>query len=678
MHEGGQSGRRALALERGDGRAMQGGKQRARPPEGGRPEDRAKGRPEGRTKDRAKDRANGRPKDRPGGAAAPRPRDLSTLRVAALLVVYLLVFVAVGYRLVTVQVVRASEYAALGQQQRARTVDLPARRGRIYDRDGDVLATSVDAATIYADPRAYQATVRNGGVTVPPAADPRQVARRIAAVLGLDPDSIEARLRKDTHFVYIARQVDHALGERIRTLNLPGIGVLTEPARVNPAGPLAAQVLGFTGIDGEGLAGIELQYDNLLAGKPGMLALERAPGGLSIASADREFVPPTPGNDIVLTLDREIQHVAERAATAALERTRAKGMTVVVLEARTGEVAAMASVPGFDPNHAERSDASRQRNRAVTDMFEPGSVQKAVTAAAALEEGLVAPDTAYTVASTIRVGPKTFAEAHRRATKPMTLRDIIEESSNVGTIRLALQIGDERLARYLTAFGYGRPLGLGFPGESSGSFPPLEDWSATSLPTIAIGQGVAVTLLQAAHVYATLANDGVAVQPRLVRGTVGDDGRLVPSPPPTTNRVVSAETARQIREMLIEVVSGERGTGKLAAVPGYAVGGKTGTARKPLEGARGYSGQYVASFVGIAPIESPRFVVAVMLDEPTPIYGGLVAAPVFSEVMSFALAHRRVAPTDPAGARGSRPATDAEPVLDPDVTEPASGLESTG
>lgn len=650
MHRGGREGRRGLTLERGTGRPTYAPTKPARPAEP--------------------------PTSRPRqlGGARPRPRNLSPPRVVATLVVYLLVFIAVGYRLVTVQVVRASEYATLGQQQRARTIDLHARRGRIYDRDGDILATSVDAATIYADPRAYRPTVRNG-VTVPPAADARQVAGRIAAVLGIKTASIEARLRKDAHFVYVARQVDRALGERIDDLRLPGIGVLTEPARVHPAGPLAAQVLGFTGVDGEGLAGLELQYDHLLAGKPGKLALERAPGGLSIASADRELVPPTAGTDIVLSLDREIQHITERAAAAALQRTRAKGATVVVLEVETGEVAAMASVPGFDPNHPERSDAARQRNRAVTDMFEPGSVQKAVTAAAALEEGLVAPDTVHSVGRTIRVGSKTFSEAHGRATKPMTLRQIIEESSNVGTIRMALQIGEERLERYLTAFGYGRPLGLGFPGESSGSFPRLEDWSATSLPTIAIGQGVAVTLLQAAHVYATLANDGIAVQPRLVRGTVGDDGHLVPLSAPATRRVVSSETARQTREMLIEVVSGERGTGKLAAVPGYAVGGKTGTARKPLEGARGYSGEYVASFVGIAPIEAPRFVVAVMLDEPTPIYGGVVAAPVFSEVMSFALAHRRIPPTDPAGAGLARPPSSPEPMPDPDVREPEPAVE---
>ncbi|MFN2557753.1 MAG: peptidoglycan D,D-transpeptidase FtsI family protein [Nitriliruptorales bacterium] len=713
-NEGGQGGRRGLASEHGlelifaRRRLTNGARKRARPPGGqGLPKDRAQSRerPKGKERPRAKealkveDRAKTayRPeakealkvKERPKttGALKARHRErrrlsgaptrgLSAGRMLALLVAYLLVFVAVGYRLVTVQVVRASDYAAIGQQQRERTIDLHARRGRIYDRDGDVLATSVDAATIYADPRAYRPVVRDG-VAVPPAGDAREVAKSIASVLGLSAASIEARLHKDAHFVYVARQVDRELGERIRRRSLPGIGILTEPTRVNPAGPLAAQVLGFTGIDGEGLAGIELQYDYLLSGKPGKLALERAPGGLSIASADRELVPPVPGSDIVLTLDREIQHVAERAASAALERTGGKGVSVVVVEVGTGEVAAMASAPGFDPNQVETAEAARQRNRAVTDMFEPGSVQKAVTAAAALEEGLVRPDTVYSVGNRIRVGPKTFAEAHKHPTKPMTLRQIIEESSNVGTIQLALQIGDERLARYLTAFGYGRPLGLGFPGESSGSFPPLEDWSGTSLPTIAIGQGVAVTLLQAAHVYATLANDGVAVQPRLVRGTVGDDGQLVQAPPSATRRVVSAETARKIREMLVGVVNGERGTGKLAAVPGYAVGGKTGTARKPLEGARGYSGQYVASFVGLAPIEAPRFVVAVMLDEPTPIYGGLVAAPVFSEVMSFALAHRRVPPSDPVAPRSERTIPSAEPVLDPDVVEPLSNPAGT-
>jgi cell division protein FtsI (penicillin-binding protein 3) len=581
------------------------------------------------------------------GRRLRRPGEPGARRITLLLAVYLLVFAAVGSRLVTVQVVRAEEYAALGQQQRARTVDLPARRGRMYDRDGDVLATSVDAATIYADPRAYRPEKRKDGV-LPPAGDADRVARTLAPLLGAEPAELEQRLRRDRHFVYLARQVDHDIGRRIAELGLPGIGVLTEPKRVYPGGPLAGQVLGFTGTDGEGLAGLELQYDGLLGGEPGRLVLERAPGGLAIPTGHRELAPPTAGTDLVLTLDREIQHVAEARTAATVEAHDAVGASVVVLEVGTGDVLAMASTPDFDPNRFEGSDAAARRNRAVTDVFEPGSVQKAVTAAAAVEEGIAGPDTTYTVADRLKVGWKTFSDAHRHPTEEYTLGRIVEESSNVGTILLAQQLGDQRLARYLERFGYGQRLGVGFPGEAAGAVLPVDQWSDTSLPTIAIGQGVAVTLLQAAHVYATLAGDGVATQPRLVRGTVGEDGRLTPTSPPATHRVITADTARKVRDMLTAVVSGERGTGARAAVPGYTVAGKTGTARKPREGARGYSGEYIASFVGFAPADDPRLVVAVMVDEPTPIFGGWVAAPLFAEVMSFALAHRRVPPTDPA------------------------------
>ncbi|MDP9022116.1 MAG: penicillin-binding protein 2 [Actinomycetota bacterium] len=592
----------------------------------------------------------GRGAIRGGRPGRRRRRDPFARRATAALVVYLLAFVAVGYRLVTVQVVHAAHYAELGEQQRLRTVELPPRRGRIYDREGDVLATSVDAATVYADPRAFRERTGADGLIVPPAGDAAEVAATVAPLLGTTPGAVEAELRAEGHFRYLARQVDHALGQRIAELQLPGIGVLTEPTRVYPAGPLAGQVVGFTGIDGDGLSGLELQYDQLLAGEPGRLALERAPGGLTIASGTRELRPARSGTDLVLTIDREIQHVAERAAAAAVERFDAVGASVVVLEVGSGEVLAMASAPGFDPNRLQESDDGTRRNRAVTDMFEPGSVQKAVTAAAAVEEGIVGPDTVLSVPDRLPWGRKVFSDAHRHPIEDLTLRQIVERSSNIGTILVADQLGPDRLSRYLDAFGYGQPLGIGFPGEVGGGLLPREQWSATSLPTIAIGQGVAVTLLQAAHVYATLADDGVATQPRLLRGVVGDDGRLDPAPQPARHRVISADTARQVRAMLEDVVSGEHGTGGRAAVPGYDVAGKTGTARKPLTGARGYSGEYIASFVGFAPVDDPRMVVAVMVDEPQPIYGGVVAAPTFAEVMRFALAHRRIPPTDPAEA----------------------------
>ncbi|MBW3662184.1 MAG: penicillin-binding protein 2 [Actinobacteria bacterium] len=628
-------------------------------------------------------------------------RDPVGRRAVFLLVVYVVAFVGITARLVLVQVVRADELALEGIRQRVRTVELPPQRGRIYDREGDVLATSVDAATVYADPRAYRPEERPDGLIAPPAGDVGTTAATLAPILGLDADAIATQLRKDAHFVYLARQLDWRVGEHVLDLGLPGIGVLTEPRRDYPAGGLAGQIVGFTGIDGDGLHGLELQYDRLLRGEPGTLALERAPGGLAIASGTRQLEPATAGTDLVLTIDREIQHVAETAAQGAVEEFNAVGASVVVLEVRTGDVLAMASAPGFDPDALDGSDPATWRNRAVTDMFEPGSVQKALTAAAALEEGVVTPDTVFAVEDRIRVGNKTFSDSHDHPTEDLTFSEIIAASSNVGTIKVAQLLGPERLATYLEAFGYGQPLGTGFPGEAPGMVLPVDQWWTTSLPTIAIGQGVAATLLQAAHAYATIANDGLAVPPRIVRGTVAEDGRLHPTVEGDRRRVIGAKTSRALREILAGVVD-EGGTGGNAAVANYDVAGKTGTARKPLPDARGYSTEYVAAFVGFAPVDDPQVVVAVMVDEPRPIWGGVVAAPVFAEVMEFALLHRQVAPTGgpvglqerfdaaareaaEAAARQEGPATLADepgsppggdPVETPDASTPADGAGS--
>lgn len=568
-------------------------------------------------------------------------------RILAALVLFALIFGLVGYRLVDVQMIRADEYAERGAAQRARTIDLPARRGRFYDRQGDVLATSVDSATIYADPRAFRPTTTSDGLIKPPAADAAAAAVQLAPLVGREPQEVEALLTRDAHFVYLGRQLDWEVGERIEELDISGIGRIIEPKRVYPAGGLGGQIVGFTGIDGEGLHGLELQHDALLSGTPGELALERARGGFAISSGIRELVPAVPGTDLVLTIDREIQSAAEQAAQRAMDEFSAVGASIVVLEVGTGDVLAMASAPSFDPNEINGSDRSAWRNRAVTDVFEPGSVQKALTAAAAIEEGIVTPETVLMVGDKIKVGNKTFTDSHEREPEQMTFGDIIETSSNVGTIMVAKELGAERLAAYLDAFGYGQRLGVGFPGESSGLLMPVESWWSTSLPTIAIGQGVATTLLQTASAYATIANDGVATQPRILRGTVGEDGRLTPVSEASQNRVLSPGTAADVRRMLARVIAGERGTGRAAQITGYDVAGKTGTARKPNPDARGYSGKYVASFVGFAPVESPELVVAVMVDEPYPIWGGVAAAPLFADVMEFALTHQRVAPTVP-------------------------------
>jgi cell division protein FtsI (penicillin-binding protein 3) len=582
-----------------------------------------------------------RPITRRGGA------DTAVRRLRWLLGIYLLVAAVVVAQLVRVQVVDAPGYADLSASQRARIIELPGERGRIYDREGDVLATTVQAATVYADPRAFRPAQRPDGLVAPPAADAAAVAEQLAPLLGRDPGDLADLLTTDSHFVYLARQLDHEVGAGIRELGLEGIGVIGAPKRVYPAEGLAGQVVGFTGIDGEGLQGLEARYEDLLLGRPGLLTLERAPGGLDIASGTRELIPSEPGTDIVLTLDREVQHAAERAAADVTAEFDAEGASVLVLEVGTGDVLAMASAPTFDPNRRGEADPATWRNRAVTDVFEPGSTQKALTIAAAIEEGIVHERDVLRVPTQVTVADKSFTDSTPQPTSDWSVTEIMERSSNVGTIEIAQELGPERLEDYLRSFGIGSSTGTGFPGESTGLLAPVEDWWGTSLPTISIGQGVAVSLLQLANSYATLANDGIAVAPRIVRGTVGEDGRLTPAAEPVERRVVSEDTATQVQRMLEKVVSGENGTGHRAAVDGYRVAGKTGTARKPKVGARGYSGEYIATFVGFAPADDPQLVVAVMVDEPRPVfYGGLVAAPVFSDVMSSALATRRVLPDD--------------------------------
>jgi cell division protein FtsI (penicillin-binding protein 3) len=547
-------------------------------------------------------------------------------RVVALFSVLALGLAGVGARLVVLQVRDAPTYEALAVQQRVRRIALPADRGTIYDRSMHELALSLPAKAIYADPALVE--------------DPNGTATRLAAVLDLPQAQVFRALTAPSRFEYVARRVDLPVARSVSRLDLPGIGLLDESRRSYPGGSLAAQVLGFVGVDGTGLAGLELQYEGLLAGHPGTMLVEQDPDGRSIPQGLRDVETPARGHDLVLTIDKDLQFQAERALASAVTRNGAKGGTVVVLDPETGDVLVMATYPGFNANAFSEAAPSVTRNRSVTDVYEPGSVNKVITASASLEEGVIGVRERLLVPDHVQVGDGVFHDAHPHPMEEMTLTDVIAQSSNVGTIMTAQRLGSAALDEYLHRFGFGAQTGIGFPGESDGILMPEDAWWTTSMATIPIGQGIAVTPLQMASVYATIANGGVRMEPRLVRGMVDRSGEVVGRIPPEGVRVVSTRTARLVTGMLARAV--EAGTGQEAQIPEYWVAGKTGTARKPLEHALGYGDQYVASFIGFAPARDPAVVVAAILDEPDTVYGGVASAPLFREVAGFALAHLQV------------------------------------
>jgi cell division protein FtsI (penicillin-binding protein 3) len=551
-------------------------------------------------------------------------------RVIGLFAVMALSLSALAVRLVLLQVRDGATYEALAMEQRVRRIALPAERGTIYDRSMHELALSLPAKAIFADPALVQ--------------DPAETTARLSEILDIRPADLRRSLTAESRFEYLARAVDLAEANRVDRLDLPGIGFIDEPKRTYPGGGLAAQVLGFVGVDGAGLAGLELQWDGVLAGRAGRMLVEQDPDGLSIPQGRLEVEEPRRGRDLVLTIDKDLQYFTERALAGAVEQNGALGGTVIVLEPSTGDVLAMATNPVFDANAFTDAPAFVTRNRGVTDVYEPGSVNKVITASAALEEGVMGIRERLWVPPRYQVGDKVFTEAHPRPAMSMTLTDIISQSSNIGTIMTAQRLGSERLDDYLRDFGFGVETGIRFPGESDGILMAEEEWWTTSMGTIPIGQGIAVTPLQMASVYATVANDGVRLAPRLVRGTVeGDDVRELD--PLVRERVVSTRTARLVTRMLSDAVAS--GTGQEAQIPGYWVAGKTGTARKPLQDALGYSEEYVASFIGFAPARDPAVVVAAIIDEPDTVYGGVAAAPLFREVAEFALAHLRVPTAEP-------------------------------
>ena len=553
----------------------------------------------------------------------------------------MLSLVAVTVRLVQLQVVSAGSYAARGLAQRLHTLPIAAERGTVFDRNGNALAMSVRQSTVYADPSLVE--------------DAAATAARLAPVLQLDVKAVESKLLQKGEFVYLARKVSDDVAVRVEKLELPGIALQDESRRFRPNGDLATSVLGSVNVDNEGATGLELELDESLSGTAGQMLLERGADGRTIAGGQRRLTPAQPGEDLVLTLDRSLQYEVERGLAEQIVANNAQGGTAVVMEPSTGEILAMANLHVTPDGPTPTTD-----NRAVTTVFEPGSVNKVITVAGALEEGIVNPNTTYDVPDHLQVSTHRFSDHDPHPVTRWNVRDIVTTSSNIGTIMVAQKLGVERLDAYLRKFGLGQPTGLGFPNESSGIM-KTGRWYGTDIGSIPIGQGIAVNALQMLGVYNTIANDGVFVAPRLVRATVDAEGEEHGVEPAAGRRVISARTSEQLTAMLANVVA--VGTGVNAAIPGYTVAGKTGTARKPSLTSRGYeTGAYIATFAGFVPAEAPRLSAIVVLDEPHPYYASLSSAPVFARITKYALRQFRIPPPPAPIETATAPPPQAPPV----------------
>ena len=564
-------------------------------------------------------------------------------RILAVLLVMALGFALVALRLVYLQVYESSELAQRAERQQERLVKLEPKRGTIYDRMGRELAVSLDVDSVYGVPSRID--------------NPREVARQLSRILHENPRLLERKLAGDKHFVWLSRKVEPSKAEQVKELDSREVGLQAEARRFYPKKTLAGPVLGFTGMDNEGLEGLERAYDKALRGVNGWVLAEKDAVGRTVfpGGPGFQYQLPKPGHDIILTIDEVIQHIVEKELDGALAKARAKGGVCLVMNPMTAEVLALAVRTGagarqaFNPNEPQRSRPEEWRNRCVTDSFEPGSIFKPFLAAAALEEKVVHPlERLDCSAGKIQVADRVINDAHRNGV--LTFTDVIAESSNVGTIKVALRLGKERFSKYIAAFGFGRRSGIDIPGEVAGMVKDYRLWSGVSIGEVAIGQEIGVTPLQMAAAYCALANGGTLMKPYIVSEVVdrdGHDGKKFG--PQAAGRAISPETCAKVSVMLKRVV--ETGTGEKAKPAGYTAAGKTGTAQKVDQRTGLYSKkEYVSSFVGFAPAQSPKLVILVMVDTPEGvIYGGSVAAPVFKAVAEQSLAYLQVAPDDEGG-----------------------------
>jgi cell division protein FtsI (penicillin-binding protein 3) len=602
-----------------------------RRPAGGRTPGSSRARPEGRGAGRV---SASRP---PRSIGPPRLADAARrLRLGTLLALGL--FAVIGLRLVALQITEAPAYAAEGLADRLTSRVLPAPRGSIYDRNGAVLAHSVEARYVYSDPSRV--------------VDPERTAEALSPLLGIAKSELVPRLVKQnrpdgrpSQFEWLARGVSVETADSITALNLAGIGVARDERREVPGHDLAANLIGFVGEDVSGLEGLEARHDELLRGVNGELTYEQGQGELAagIPGGYRRETPAQPGTSLRLTIDRDLQYEVQRILSAKMRACRATFGAAIVLDVRSGEVLAQASYPTYDAANPLKARPTDRADAATAVVVDPGSVHKPLIVAAALQEGKIKPDSTVTVAPAIRKGDTRIPDTHPfRSGTRITLPTLLAYSSNVGTIKLADMIGADQVYAYQRRFGLGEPTGVGVPGEAPGLVQPPKNWSGSSYGSIPIGLGVAVTPMQMASAFAAIANDGTWLRPHLVKATISADGTERPAARAESRRVLSPENAKALRTMLEAVTTVDGATGTTAAIPGYRVAGKTGTGQRVVDGE--YVPGEVASFVGMAPAENPRYVIAVFAHTPGGT-GGVVAGPAFRDMMELALRHYRVPPT---------------------------------
>ena len=557
---------------------------------------------------------------------ASRPANTPAKRLYILSAVLFLWVAAVLGRLVVLQVVKYEFFLNLASRQRGRVIEVEPRRGTIYDRNGTELAMSIDVDSVFAVPS-----------EIP---DQETTAQILSTVLHTDPQELLARLRSQKNFAWMKRKVDAETSDRVRELNLRGIYFRKEPKRFYPKRELAAQAVGYVGTDDEGLGGLELVYDDDLRGIPGKETISVDARRKWYGRVERQ---PDPGQNLVLTIDGTIQHIAEKELELAMQDTKAAAGTVVVQNPHTGEILALANRPTFNPNVFNSVPKEALKNRAVSDVYEPGSVFKTVTYSAAIEQGAVKPqDMVDCQGGAITIFGMTIHDAHKMGV--MTIAEAYAHSSDVAAVKTGMKLGDRRFDEYIRSYGFGSPTGIELPGESRGLKKPVNRWSKVSIGAMAMGQEIGVTAVQVVSMVSTIANDGVYTPPRIVAGQLPPNAGPAPVVfhPPQQHRVISTMTAAQMKKMMESVVLD--GTARRAVLDGYTVAGKTGTAQKVDPNTGAYSKtKYVASFVGFAPVNNPAITIAVILDSAQGLHqGGQVSAPVFKRIAEQVLEYQHV------------------------------------